>query len=73
MSRLTPQQRKILSAMPRDGSFVDYRKVMVRRDTRIKLTNGGWTEPYRAGAVTVYSNIRLTEKGLAVAKACDAT
>jgi hypothetical protein len=65
LGMLTKHQRAVLQALPTDGSFTDYAKVMKRRDTRIKLTNGGYTEPYRHGPITMFSSIRLTAKGIA--------
>jgi hypothetical protein len=60
--RLTAAQKRAILALS-STRFTDYKRVMRRRDTRMKLANNGITEPYRQGPVTMWSSIRLTERG----------
>lgn len=64
-TRLTDAQKRAILALG-GIEFVDYKQVMKRRDTRMKLTNSGITEPLREGPVTMYSSVRLSRLGMAV-------
>ncbi len=64
---MTPTQRRILAQME-PGTFYDAYDLCRQRRTRMALTNGGYTEPQRSGAVTCWWMIRITEKGLAARK-----
>lgn len=64
MSALTTVQRRVLSQME-PGTFYDAYQFCRQRQTRMALTNGGFTEPDRSGGVTAFFRIRITDKGVA--------
>lgn len=66
-AKLTKAQRRYVLAMPIDGSFLDWKATgMKQRRSRMAMTNGGITAPYRQGPVTEFGFIRLSSLGLAV-------
>jgi hypothetical protein len=61
---MTPGAKRALMAL--SGEWHDAYALCRQRKTRMSLTNGGWTEPYRMGPVTCFWKIRLTPAGLAL-------
>lgn len=62
---LTKAQRAVIVAM-QPGEFHNSYELCRQRQTRMKLTNSGITEPHVIGPVTEYWRIRLSPLGLAV-------